>query len=120
HAKPTGPSGSVGRVAWLPDEPADSAVRHEMTSTIRFLLLVILLVLTAAFPVANAGPTSAAPDYTVSVAPSATELPAGGEAVFAVSLSGQLASYRSFDYAVDGGTLVGVVAMKATGPASAE
>lgn len=92
----------------------------KLTSTIRFLVLVIFLVLLAAFLVANAGPTSAAPAYTVAVSPSASTFAAGGDGVFIVRLEGGLSVFPSFDYEVEGGTLTGVVALNPTGPTTAE
>jgi hypothetical protein len=91
-----------------------------MTSTVRFLFLVLLLVLLAAVLVANGGPTSAAAAYTVSAAASSSAFPVGGDGVFVVRLDGTFSAFPSFDYQVQGGTLTGVVALNSTGPTSAE
>jgi hypothetical protein len=91
-----------------------------MTSTIRFLFLVLLLVLLAAVLVAGGGPTSAAPAYSVSVSAASSSFPVGQDGIFVVRLEGAVSSFPSFDYQVEGGTLVGVVALNPTGPTTAE
>jgi hypothetical protein len=91
-----------------------------MTSTVRFLFLVLLLVLLAAVLVVNGGPTSAAAAYTVSASASSSAFPVGGDGIFVVRLDGAFSAFPSFDYQVQGGTLTGVVALNSTGPASAE
>jgi hypothetical protein len=85
----------------------------------RRLALVAVATLSLLF-LSAATAASAAHGVTVSAAPALPRYAAGADATFIVELAGDKASSTDLDFAVEGGTLSGVVASNDTGPGNAQ
>jgi hypothetical protein len=80
-----------------------------MTQTARILLLALLTSLALGLFLVAYGPVAAAQSFTVRLVPRDTAFPTGSQAVIAVRVEGQTTALPSFDYAIEGGTIAGIL-----------
>ncbi len=80
-----------------------------MTQSARILLLALLASLALGLFLAAYGPAAAAQPFTVRLIPRDPAFPTGSQAAFAVRIEGQTTTLPSFDYAIEGGTIAGVL-----------
>lgn len=80
-----------------------------MTQSARILLPALLVSLALGLFLAAHGPAAAAQPFTVRLVPRDAAFPTGSQAAFAVRIEGETTTLPSFDYAIEGGTIAGVV-----------